>query len=473
MKSHIFLYFIVRAGNGLFAIATLVVFTRLMSREEYGVYALGMAIASLASTILFQWINIAVGRFYPMHLNDRGKVMAVAARGFGVATLAAALLFIGALPFYEVFGMEPVLVGILFLITVALGLYTLVLQVANAEGEPVRYCLLSWAKSGAALLAGFVFIFYGFTQQGALLGFLVGLVFAVLAFCPKPWMTMKLCTVDAHLSAEMFRYGLPLTLNFIAILIVDVADRFMIGHLLGAAQVAPYAVAYDLVQISVGPVMNVLFLAAFPLIVKVFEGEGYEATRLHLQTLGNRLVGLGLPVAVGFGVLANDISEIMFDNAYHQSAGVVMPWLAAAIFVGAFKSYFLDVVFQLRHSTQYQGYIAILMAVVNIFLNLLLLPHYGVLAAAWATFAAFLVGALASWHVGKSVSLLPDLGVTFRHSALASVTMGGVIYSLPESAGIAWFLAKIVLGSVTYATIAWALDIASCRGLLKRWPIFQ
>lgn len=473
MSSHSFLYFIVRAGNGIFAISTLAVFTRLLSPAEYGVYALGMAIASVASTILFQWINVAVGRFYPMHLNDRGKVMAVATRGFWVVTVVAALLFLGALPFHEMFGMEPALVVILLLITVALGLYTLALHLANAQGAPVRYGLISWAKSGGALLASFVFISYGFTQLGALLGFLLGLVFAVMAVAPKHWMPMKLGTVDERLSAEMFRYGLPLTLNFVAILIVDLADRFMIGKLLGAVHVAPYAVAYDLAQISVGPVMNVLFLAAFPLIVKVFEAEGDEPARIHLQTLGNRLVGLGLPVAVGFGVLANDIAAITFGKSYRQDAVVIMPWLAAAIFVGALKSYFLDVVFQLGHTTKYQGYIAILMVAVNILLNLFLLPEYGVVAAAWATLAAFSVGALVSWHVGKSLFLLPALGVTFRHSALASVTMGCVMCLLPESAGISWFLAKIVLGSFTYAAIAWALNIASCRRLLKTWPIFQ
>jgi O-antigen/teichoic acid export membrane protein len=284
---------------------------------------------------------------------------------------------------------------------------------------------------------------------------------------------MKLGTVDAHLSAEMFRYGLPLTLNFIAILIVGLADRFIIGNLLGAAHVAPYAVAYGLVQISVGPVMNVLFLAAFPLIVKVYEGEGDEPTRIHLRTLGNWLLGLGLPVVFGFGLLASDIAEITFGNAYSQDPGVVMPWLAAAIFVGTFKSYFLDVVFQLRRKTRHQGYIAILMVAINILLNLLLLPQNGVVAPAWATFAALLVGALASWHIVKSEFLLPDLDITFRHSAFASLIMGCVMYSLPSSPGIIWFLAKIVLGSFTYVTIAMALDIACFRRLLKSWSIFQ
>ena len=58
-------------------------------------------------------------------------------------------------------------------------------------------------------------------------------------------------------------------------------------------------------------------------------------------------MGFGLPAAAGLGVLAGDISEIIFGNEYRQDSATIMPWLAAAIFVGAFKSYFLDMVFQL------------------------------------------------------------------------------------------------------------------------------
>ena len=171
---HSFQYFVVRAGNGVLAIATLAAFTRLLSPAEYGIYAIGMATANMASAILFQWLNVAVGRFYPMHLDDPGKIMAVAARGYWAASGAAAMLFLGALPFHEMFNVDAALFGILFLITVALGRHTLALQVANAQSAPVRYGMLSWVKSGGALLAGFICIRYGAGERGALLGFWAG-----------------------------------------------------------------------------------------------------------------------------------------------------------------------------------------------------------------------------------------------------------------------------------------------------------
>lgn len=61
-----FLYFTVHSGNGVLAIATLTIFSHQLSPAEYGFYALGLAIASLVSGVLYQWLNVAVGRFYPV-----------------------------------------------------------------------------------------------------------------------------------------------------------------------------------------------------------------------------------------------------------------------------------------------------------------------------------------------------------------------------------------------------------------------
>ena len=76
--------------------------SRLLSPAEYGVYVLGMAIATAASGVLFQWLNVSVGRFYLVHLDDPIKVMGVASLGFWVASAGAALLFIGVFLFQNV-----------------------------------------------------------------------------------------------------------------------------------------------------------------------------------------------------------------------------------------------------------------------------------------------------------------------------------------------------------------------------------
>jgi O-antigen/teichoic acid export membrane protein len=51
--------------QGLIGFATLMVFTRVLSPDDYGRYALTFGISSLAQTIFFTWIEAAMARFYP------------------------------------------------------------------------------------------------------------------------------------------------------------------------------------------------------------------------------------------------------------------------------------------------------------------------------------------------------------------------------------------------------------------------
>jgi O-antigen/teichoic acid export membrane protein len=236
--------------------------------------------------------------------------------------------------------------------------------------------------------------------------------------------------------------------------------------MLGVVHVAPYAVAYDLVQQLIGPIMNVIFMVAFPVIVRIFEVKSDESVRVHLHALGSRLVALGVPVAVGVGALSDDISGLVFGSEFRENAAICMPWLAAATFLAAFKRYYLDVPFQLRNATKYIGFIATIVATINVVLNILLLPRYGVIASAWATFAAFAVGTLVSWIIGRNVFTLPNVGNVFFKSIVASATMVFVMLMLPPSLGVILLSVKIAAGFFTYVMMAWILDIEGFRSLL-------
>ena len=49
--------------SGIVGLLTIVVFTRLMTPQEYGAYALAMTVMILAHTLLFTWTEAAMARF--------------------------------------------------------------------------------------------------------------------------------------------------------------------------------------------------------------------------------------------------------------------------------------------------------------------------------------------------------------------------------------------------------------------------
>ena len=453
-------YFIVRFGNGLLAIATLAVLSRILTPDQYGKYALLIATATVLSSLSFQWLSAAISRFYPKHFEHPVDIMRAASRCFWLATLGVSLLCLIAWAFHELVEIEPINIALIFLITIALGRYAIGLQIANSQHAPMRYCLLSWTKLSAALITSVVFIYFGAAEQGALLGFFLGLGLAIWVFEPHPKMALSIGKVNARVSGEMLRYGLPLVLNFLAIVLLDFVDRFMIARLLGIAYVASYSIAYDFIQLTIGPFLNIFFLSAFPTIVHLFDEKKYEAVNEHLHDLGVKLVSFGVPLAVGISILSVDIARILFGLEYQQGAAMLMPWLSAAIFVAVFKSYYLDVVFQLHHATKYQSFIAAFMVATNMVLNFILLPSYGVIAAAWSTLAAFFLGAVLSWLLGKRLFSLPNLNVIIAKVFLASFFMGVMLFFMPPFEGFSALLLKLFLAIMGYCIMGLTLNIS-------------
>lgn len=399
------IYLLIRAVNGVLALGTIYILTRILSAEQYGFYALGIAGIGLCASVLFQWIAVAVSRFYAAHLFKPDALLTEAYRLFfrvaGAAMLIAGIFAV----WHPVPAATPVLVLSVGVGAVAMGLHSLGVQVANARGQPLRYGLLTASRGALALLGAVLFVQFGFGGVGAVLGMTLACVLSVIFFGARRQTNARHSSPE--LRRQMVVYGLPLTLTYVATMVVDISDRFMIGWWLGPSAVAGYAASYDLTQQTVGVALNVFFLASFPHITAAWEAGGAPAARQAMRPLSRALL-LGAPLVTGIFIgLADDISQVFFGEAVRADAARVMPWVAFAIAVGCFKSYFLDVAFQLAKETHMQLRITVVMAVLNVVLNLMLLPKFGVVGAAMATAAAFLLGAVMSWWAGRRLNVYP------------------------------------------------------------------
>ena len=460
------IYFVIRAANGVLALATIYVLTRLLSAEQYGLYALGMAGIGLCGSVLFQWIAVAVSRFYAAHAVEPDALLTEAYRlFFRIAIVGLVLTSI-----YAVWSPTPAVTPLLALAigvgAIAMGLHSFGLQVANARGLPMRFGLLTASRGAFALAAAVAFVLAGFGGTGAVFGVALACVFSVAFFGARRQTKMR--HDSPELRRQMVAYGLPLTLTYLATMVLDVSDRFMIGWWLGAPAVASYAAAYDLTQQVVGAIMNVLFLAAYPRVVAAWEAGGATAASQAMLPLSRAML-LGAPLITGIFIgWASDISKMVFGIAVRSDAAQIIPWVAFAIAVGCIKSYFLDIAFQLNKTTNIQVRITAAMAALNVILNLLLMPEFGTTGAAIATATAFSVGAILSWFFGRRLGIYPTrardaismifivLGIaTAMH--LSPTTFNSIIFDA---------VIRLLLGLTAYIATLLITDLAGARSTL-------
>lgn len=417
------LYFVFRASNGLVALLSLILLTRWLAPDQYGIYALGVSAANAVATLGFQWLAISVGRFYSRHAESPAPLLAAAYRHAVQVSIFVASMGLVIAVCVDSLG-TPVFVFATGALGITLGIHNLHMQVLNAQQNVLRYGWLTAFRAWFALLFATVAIWCGGHAGEALLAMAMGSAIAISLFGVKlkPKSTSFRAPVAPEVGQQLFRFGLPLSLTYLSIVTLDAADRFMLNYWHGPAAVGAYGAAFDLIQQTMGAALNVLYLAAYPRIVAAWERDGAHGARLLLRPLRFAVL-LVAPLAVLlYAGLASEIAHIVFgDGIASESAAVMFP-LALAVAFSGMRAFCFDIALHLRQSIRLQILTAVLMAVINLLLNVLLVPSFGAIGAAWASACAFGIGMLTSLWFGRTDRLFDGIGREMIGALLAGAT---------------------------------------------------
>jgi O-antigen/teichoic acid export membrane protein len=441
-------YALARGLPGLINFAALALFTRLLDELQYGRYTLVFAAVALGYALIVQWLSHGVLRLAAPYADRRATFLASVLRLFVPLTLATALVLVIGIGFSSDWRDVPLIVAAVGLL-VAQSWHDLNLNLATADQLPVRYGWLSAMRSGGSLVLGAGAALLGWGAAGVVAGVALGGFLSGAWAYAVAWRPNRGVTPDPLLRAELFRYGVPLAGAFLLAYVISGADRFMLAAFMSPSAAGIYAPAYDLVLQSMGALLLVVNLGAYPLAVLAVE-RGDAALRdrqfRHHATL---LVALALPAAAGIAVLAPSLSTILGPR-FAPAARELLPLFALAQLLAGIKAFYLDLSFQLGRATRLQFATLAAGALVNIVLNLWLIPAYGLHGAAYATVAAHLVAFVLSWVLGRKVLPLPlPLGGMARVGA-ATIGMCLALALVRHAHGPVMLIAQVSLGVGVY-----------------------
>jgi len=449
---------------GLVNLLALVLFTRVLSEAEYGLYALTVAAAVLGHAFALQWLSLALLRLLHTGTWSRPVFLATVLRVFAVvlATAIAGFALVAARL------VDPIPLGLLTvgaLLLAGHSWFDLNLYLATADREPGRYAWLSLLKAGAGLTFGMVAALSGAGAVGVTAGVMAGYFTAGLVAFWREWRLAFGAPSDESLRRELVRYGLPLAAAFLLDYVVSTSDRLLLGALRSPADAGLYSPAYDLCQQALWALMMVVNLAAYPLAIQAVERGDLPARDQHFRQHFLLLAGLALPAAAGLGVLAPALSGFLGPR-FAPAARSLLPVIAAAILLGGFKSYYFDLSFQLARATRVQLLTVAVAAVVNLWLNLRLIPEFGLQGAAWATLVAYAAGLGLSIGLGRRVLPLPIPWRDLLRIVLATAGMVAVLLPLREMTGAVRAALQVGIGVAVYGILVLALNPGRVRVLL-------
>jgi O-antigen/teichoic acid export membrane protein len=267
-------------------------------------------------------------------------------------------------------------------------------------------------------------------------------------------------------------YGYPIAASLGLAVVLASTDRFLLALFMNEAAVGAYHASYSIANRTLDILFIWLGAAGTPALVMALERGGRETLLKAAREQASTLVLIGLPAAVGVALVARPLAEFLIGEDLRDAAAQVTPWIALSAFLSGMTVYYFHQAFTLGRRTGWLLAAMCVPAVANVLLNLVLIPRYGVMGAAWSTAASFAIGAVASIAVGRRIMPLPIPWNALTRCGLACIAMALVVLMLPPLGGFLELMLDASVGALVYAVCAYALNAGGVRDLVKRLRVF-
>jgi O-antigen/teichoic acid export membrane protein len=417
----------------LIAVFLLPVYTVYLGRVGFGKIETIVALTSVLVIVLRLGITSAFFRFY-FDSDDEAHRTLVVRTSFwftmGMATLGLVVGFAAADPLARWLHLgDPWLVRAGFVGLWAQMNYAQLTSLFRVEERPVQFAIASVANvlitigSTIALVVG---AHKG--AIGAVIGNFLGTLTVYLALLGYRRYQLGL-QFDRSLLRAMNRFGLPLVPSALALWVINLIDRFFINGFKGQAENGVYSLAVRIASVIIFAMTA--FQLAWPAFAYSIKDDR-EARRTYAYVL-TYLLFATCWLSLALGTLAPWIVHL-FDPKHHfgRSAEAV-PLLCFA--TAAYSGYsVLAIGIGRMRQTQFNWVVSGFAAIVNVVLNLILIPPYGMIGAAIATLAAYVALFVGMWLRSRAVYAVPYQWrrlLTLAAVAVGLTILGREVDSLP------------------------------------------
>ncbi|MEM9050928.1 MAG: polysaccharide biosynthesis C-terminal domain-containing protein [Bacteroidota bacterium] len=195
-------------------------------------------------------------------------------------------------------------------------------------------------------------------------------------------------------SRQIYRYSGPLIFTTLAALMLTLADRLIIKFFGQFDEVGVYALAY-----KIGSLSNLLIIASFslgflPIAYRKFDQPDFKSFFSKTMTL---YLSLTILLTLVISVFGEEIVVLLSrGETSFWAAAILVPFIAFIFIFKALNNY-LSYIFLIAKKTKNHAFVTIIGVCLNIILNFLFIPNYGIYGAVAATGLSYVTMCLISY----------------------------------------------------------------------------
>lgn len=414
---------------------TMPIFTRLLPTEDYGLFTIYQSWYSIVS--IFVTLNLAgaVVNNGMIKYKDKRAEFISSLQGLSTTVTVAFFIiyFLNRQFWNELFELPTSLMLVMFVQLLFEPAYLFWMQRNRFEFKYRNVVSVTLILSIVSPILGVIAVVtakdkvFARVFSYALVQICVGLVFYVLQvykgkrFFDKGYWKFALA------------FNLPLIPHYLSQNILGQADRIMIGNMVGNSKAAIYSVAYTVASIMT-LMINAINSSFIPSMYQNLDEKKYDKIEK-----GSFPLCIIIAVAVcGVMLIGPEVIGILASKEYAEAIYCIPP-VAASIYFTYLYTLFINVEFYFE-KTKYSMIVSVLGAILNIFLNYLLIPKFGYIAAGYTTLVCYILFAIGHGclcaSLKKSANIKQALFsvqkiIVLSMAVLAYTVVINILYSYP------------------------------------------
>ncbi len=365
-----------------------------------------------------------------------------------------------------------------YYIYLRLSLYVIALRILNnillnkfRADERSGYYTLSGILR-LLLNLGLITYFVAFNQfkvEGVLYAYIISEGVVLISMLPFLFKYMSL-SFDKKIFFASFSFGIPLIFSSLAMMLLNVSDRYIIKYFMTDSDVGLYDLGYRIAGVLNMFIIMPLSLTLMPQAYKMYGKESDKRFYSKILTYITLLLVWG---GLFISVFGKEIIKVLAANPNFWPAFSIVPVVTLAyVFFG--MRIVASLGMYLTKNTKNVAVTTILTCILNIILNIIFVPLLGIMAAAYSTLVAFVFLYIISWYYSQI-----HYPINFEHfKILILILLGTSFYFLTllfdeSSIGIKLLIKSLLL--IIFPLILYKLnfyepiEIERIKGFFKKY----
>jgi len=403
------------------------IYTKHLSVSDYGALGILEVSAMILSAFFSFGLYNGLFRWYcDKNYVHRQKAMIYTSTLFLLLIVIGMYLFMA--PFAKQFSYllfdSPDYVYILKILLISAGMEIVLLMpntLIRIQEKPVLFTVANIIKLTTSLLFTIYFVVFLNRKIEGIYEALIIAQFVYAVYLAKYYRRNIEFKLDILVLKEMLIFSFPLALSALSSVALSITDRYALKFFGGLSDVGLYSLGYKMANTITVFIVSSVNLAIGPMIYKMIDDPNNK--RFYSKLLTYYTYGLMFFI-LGMSLFGKEVIKFITQNPAYYDSHKVIPIISFSILFFVLR-YVTIIGLQIVKKTTLMGVLVTIMSVVNLGMDVLLIPFFQSIGAAVATLSTSVIFFFVTfWYAQKYYKIPYEMAKIYKMVFIAIAIVG-------------------------------------------------